>query len=322
MRYLVTGGAGFIGSHLVYSLLRDEHDVVAVDCFDDFYDPAVKRRNLQPVMASPKFRLDVTDIRDVTALQRIFSSNKFDAVIHLAARVGIHSSTDKPELYYDVNVNGTLKLLEVMRLFGCKKLIFASSSSVYGNTEIFPFEETAKVDCPISQYAASKISGELLCHTYHVLYGFDVFCLRFFSVYGPRQRPEMAIHRFFSNIINGIPLKIYGDGSIKRDYTFIDDIIYGIRASIERVNNYEIINLGGATSISLLELIKLIEKIVEKPSQIIKMPVRPEDVKSTLASIKKAEKCLQYNPRTMIENGLKLFYQWMQAGKSDEIDLA
>src|SRR5882672_9477360 len=256
---LVTGGAGFIGSHLVRALVKEGREVVALDNFDDFYLPEIKRRNLEPLAGRPGFTLIEGDIRDETLVEKVFTTHPISVVVHLAARPGVRPSIRQPALYCDVNVRGTTTLLEACRSHGVAKFIFGSSSSVYGNNAKLPFSEKDEVDRPISPYAATKRAGEILCATYHELYRLNVFCLRFFTVYGPRQRPEMAIHKFTRDIDRGLPLPRFGDGSTSRDYTYISDIVGGIVRSVERVQGYEIINIGGSKATRLQDLIALIE---------------------------------------------------------------
>src|SRR5882672_7108889 len=248
---LITGGAGFIGSHLTEALVRDGREVVVLDNFDDFYLPDVKRRNLEPMKGRPGFSLVEGDIRDEVIVEKVFATHPVSVVVHLAARAGVRPSIEQPVLYADVKVTGTSVLLEACRRHGIAKFIFGSSSSVYGNNSKLPFSEKDDVARPISPYAATKRAGELLCATYHELYRLNVFCLRFFTVYGPRQRPEMAIHKFTRLIDRGLPVPRFGDGSTRRDYTFVSDIINGILRSIDRVQGFEIINLGGSRTTSL-----------------------------------------------------------------------
>lgn len=309
--YLVAGGAGFIGSHLVDKLLAQNHKVICLDNFDTFYDPKIKRSNICRALAEKNYTLVEGDIRDSSLLNRCFKENKIDVVVHLAARAGVRPSIQQPELYYDVNVIGTLRLLEAMNMAGVRKLVFASSSSVYGNNPKVPFSESDPVDNPISPYAATKKAGELLCHTYHHLHGFDIFCLRFFTAYGPRQRPEMAIHKFAKNIIDGEPITMFGDGSTMRDYTFVQDIVQGIISSIQTVSGYEILNLGESNTISLANLIALLEEKLEKKAIVKQMPEQPGDVKLTNADISKAKRIIAYNPKTSIEEGISSFVQWL-----------
>lgn len=313
MNYLVTGGAGFIGSHLVDKLIDEQHsNVICLDNFDDFYNPKIKRKNISSFAQKSNFILVEGDLRDKQILQNIFLKNKIDVVIHLAARAGVRPSLKLPALYFDVNVNGTINILETMRENNCTKLVFASSSSVYGNNTKIPFSETDNVDFPISPYAASKKAGELVCHTYNHLYGFDITCLRFFTVYGPRQRPEMAIHQFARNISAGDPITVFGDGSTKRDYTYIDDIISGVLASITRLNGYRIFNLGESKTIELIKLIGLIEKYTAKKAILNFRPEQPGDVKLTYSDVTKAQKELGYNPTTSMEEGIKKFIDWLR----------
>jgi len=310
MTILVTGGAGFIGSQLIEKLLLQNHKIICLDNFDDYYDPLIKRKNIERANLEKGYRLIIGDIRDVSVLNSCFKCNKIDVVVHLAARAGVRPSIQQPELYYDVNVIGTLRLLEAMHASGVKKLVFGSSSSVYGNNTKVPFSESDPVDNPISPYAATKKVGELLCHTYYHLYGFDVFCLRFFTAYGPRQRPEMAIHKFAKNIMDNEPITMFGDGSTMRDYTFVDDIVQGIVSSIHKVNGYEIINLGESNTIMLAKLISLLEEKLGKKAIVNKLPEQLGDVKLTNADITKAKKMIAYNPKTSIEEGLSAFVQW------------
>jgi UDP-glucuronate 4-epimerase len=310
MKILVTGGAGFIGSHLVERLLDLKHEVMVIDNFDPFYDPAIKEKNLEKAHDFKSFKLYRTDILDHSSLTEIFSKNTFKAVVHLAAKAGVRPSIADPKGYYKVNVEGTLNLLEECKKYKITKFIFASSSSVYGNNEKVPFSETDIVDFPISPYAATKKAGELLCHNYYHLYGINIFALRFFTVYGPRQRPDLAIHKFFKLIAQNKPLPIYGDGSTSRDYTYIDDIVDGILKSIEGIRGYKIINLGESRTISLNELLRLIENITGKKLKIEKLNMQPGDVLRTYADISKARKLLDYDPKTDMETGLRKFYEW------------
>ena len=312
MNILVTGGAGFIGSHVIEQLLANGHTAVCIDNFDDFYDPNVKRRNLEAVLQREGFRLVEGDIRDQSALEQCFSGKPVDVVIHLAARAGVRPSLLQPELYYDVNVMGTLRLLEIMHKHDVSRLLFASSSSVYGNNRKTPFSETDSVDNPISPYAASKKAGELLCHTYHHLYGFDIHCMRFFTVYGPRQRPEMAIHEFVKKITTEKPIVLYGDGTSLRDYTYISDILDGIMKSVDNLEGYEIFNLGESRTIALSELVATIENVVAKKAIIQRQPMQPGDVQVTFANITKAKRILGYQPCCSVESGLEKFIEWFQ----------
>ncbi len=311
-KILITGGSGFIGSHLVDRLLNLGQQVICLDNFDPFYDKLIKLKNIESALSNKRFELKNGDIRNKDTIEHCFSENRIDMIIHLAAKAGVRSSITNPLDYYDVNVTGTLILLETMRRYGIKKIIFASSSSVYGNNENVPFSETDNVDSPVSPYAASKKAGELICHTYHHLYDFDVFCLRFFTVYGPRQRPDLAIHKFTDRILKGQPVEMYGDGSSSRDYTYIDDIIDGIIYSIERLKGYEIINLGESRTISLFNMIRILEEQLKKEVIIKQLPAQPGDVKITFADISKARELLGYNPVWSFENGIREFLKWKQ----------
>ncbi len=310
MNILVTGGAGFIGSNLVERLLVLGHDVVCLDNFDEYYDPAIKRRNIECASLHKKYRLVEGDIRDSASLERCFQPAPVELVIHLAARAGVRTSLLEPELYYDVNVMGTLRILETMRRHNVTRMVFASSSSVYGDTAMIPFSEADPVNHPISPYAASKKAGELLCHTYCHLYGFDIFCLRLFTVYGPRQRPEMAIHKFVRKITLGEPIQLYGDGQTQRDYTYVDDILQGILRSVECLRGYEVINLGDSNAISLVPMIRVLEKNLGKKAILECLPMQDGDVHTTFADITKAGALLGYCPHIKIEDGLRLFVEW------------
>ena len=309
-RVLVTGGAGFIGSHLCERLTAGGWEVICLDNFDDFYPPALKRKNLKPLLPLDGFRLIEGDIRDEALLERTFNEGGFDLVVHLAARAGVRPSIEQPLLYEEVNVRGTLNLLEACRRHGVKKFIFASSSSVYGRNPKVPFAEDDPLTSIISPYAATKRAGEILCYTYHHLYGLDVFCLRFFTVYGPRQRPEMAIHKFTRLIYEGKKVPIYGDGTSRRDYTYIDDCIDGIMRAIERVRGYEVVNIGEARTVPLKDLVVLIEEALGRKASVEHLPPQPGDVPITYADVTKARELLGYEPHTPIEEGIRRFVQW------------
>ncbi len=311
---LITGGAGFIGSHLVDRLLSEgEWRVSVVDDLNDFYDPAIKRANASPHEKNSNYQLFKADIRDQAALRNIFAGNGFDCLVHLAARAGVRPSLDQPRLYAETNINGTLNLLELAREHGLKQFVFGSSSSVYGINAKLPFGEDDPIRQPISPYAATKAAGELLCHTYTHLYGIRCVCLRFFTVYGPRQRPDLAIHKFARLISEGKPIPVFGDGTTRRDYTFIDDIIAGVRAAIDySKTDYEVINLGESRTVELRELISLLEKELGKTAQIDRQPLQPGDVPQTFADIAKARRLLGYNPQTQIEEGIHTFVRWFQ----------
>jgi len=311
MKAVITGAAGFIGSHLTERLLKDGWEVVGVDNLDDFYDPAIKRRNLAGCAASENFTLVEADIRDKQAMERAITDDT-DIVIHLAARAGVRPSIEQPQLYADVNINGTVVLLEIARERGLKRFIFASSSSVYGNNEKVPFSEDDNVDFPISPYAATKKAGELICHTYHHLYGIAIVCLRFFTVYGPRQRPDLAIHKFARLIEAGQPIPVYGDGTMMRDFTYIDDIIQGVIASIGRCTGYDIYNLGESQPIFVNDLISELENALGKKAIRENLPLQPGDVDRTYADVAKAEKELGYRRTTDIRTGLAQFVAWLR----------
>ncbi len=310
MTILVTGGAGFIGSHVCESLLRENHAVICIDNFDDFYDPNIKERNIRACIAHQSFRLIRNDILNYEALSRVFRSQSIDAVIHLAARAGVRPSIQNPVLYQRVNIEGTMNILEALKEFSIKKFIMASSSSVYGNSEKVPYTETDSVDNAISPYAATKKACEVLAYTYHHLYNIDTFCLRFFTVYGPRQRPEMAIHNFTRAIRQGDRVKLFGDGTSQRDYTYIDDITDGVLKCLNHFGGYEILNLGESQTTTLKDLVKLIEDEAGLKAKIQWLPKQAGDVQITFADISKAKKLIGYNPKTQIKAGIKNFVQW------------
>lgn len=307
----MTGGAGFIGSNLTDKLLSEGNSVIVIDNFDNFYDRKIKENNLMNALSYNNFKLIEGDIRDKNILAKIFSENEIDIVFQLAAKVGVRPSIKEPELFFEVNVNGTLNILEAMKRYGVKKLIFASSSSIYGNNKKVPFSEKDNVDLPISPYAATKKACELLNHTYHHLYGFNIYNLRFFTVYGPRQRPDLAIHKFAQLILTGEPIPVFGNGNTSRDYTYIDDIIQGIMSAIKKVKGYEIINLGESKTITLSKLIAIIENTVGEKAIVNRLPIQPGDVEKTFADISKAKQLLGYNPKTNIEDGIKKFVEWI-----------
>lgn len=295
-------------------LVRDGLTVVGLDNFDDFYDPAVKRANITECLESEQFELVEADIRDAEAVGTVLAGRDIDIIVHLAARAGVRPSIEDPLTYEDVNINGTMVLLEGARRFGVKKFVFGSSSSVYGNNEKVPFSEMDNVDFPISPYAATKKAGELICHTYSHLYGIDMVCLRLFTVYGPRQRPDLAIHKFCKLIERGEPIPVFGDGSMQRDFTYIDDIIEGIVGAMSRCEGYEIYNLGESRPVRLDVLISEIEKALGKRAEINRLPVPPGDVRQTYADVTKAEERLGYKPKTEITAGLKRFVEWFRNG--------
>ncbi len=309
---LVTGGAGFIGSNLVERLLEDGRRVVVLDNFDTFYDPAIKRHNIEAAHENPNYRLVEGDIRDGEALEQLFGSERFGTVVHLAARAGVRPSIADPVLYSSVNVDGTTQLLEACRRHQVRKFIFGSSSSVYGNNDKVPFSEDDPVDHPISPYAATKKAGEVLCHSYHHLFDMDVACLRFFTVYGPRQRPEMAIHKFARLIAEGQEIEQFGDGNSARDYTYVDDIVDGIIRAMERCTGYAIWNLGGSRTITLAELISEIGNRLGVTPRVKQLDSQPGDVDRTWADVSRAGRELEWSPGIDIYRGLDLFLKWFE----------
>ncbi len=312
-KILVTGAAGFIGSHLCERLLGEGLVVVGIDNFDDFYDPKIKHRNISTCLNNKNFRLIEADIRDRNAMEK--AAEETEMIVHLAARAGVRPSIEQPMLYNDVNINGTMVLLEAANKHKVDKFIFASSSSVYGNNKKVPFSEDDNVDFPISPYAATKKACELICHTYHHLYGIDITSLRFFTVYGPRQRPDLAIHKFSRLIEQGKPIPVYGDGSMMRDFTYIDDVIEGTIAAMNKCEGYNIYNLGESQPITVNDLIEEIEKALDKTAIKKYLPLQPGDVNRTFADINKAVKELGYNPSTPIPDGLAKFTTWLRQEK-------
>lgn len=315
MRILITGGAGFIGSHFTQRMLDDGNEVIGFDNFNDYYDPRIKRKNIEQIIDHPKYRLLEADILDKTRLNEFFCNNAIDVIVHLAARAGVRPSIQQPLLYEKVNVQGTMHLLEMAKEHDIKKFVFASSSSVYGANKKVPFHESDPVDNPISPYAATKKAGELICYTYHKLYRLSVNCLRFFTVYGPRQRPDMAIHKFARLIEEGKPIPVFGSGKSRRDYTFISDIVQGIRGAVHHCNGYNIYNLGESNTVELLYLIELIQNALGKKAILDFLPEQPGDVPITFADISKAKSELKYNPQINIEEGIKQFAEWFVQNK-------
>ncbi|MGE0885453.1 MAG: GDP-mannose 4,6-dehydratase [Blastocatellales bacterium] len=318
-RFLVTGGAGFIGSHLVDRLLAaNAARVVVVDDFNDFYDPQIKRANIAPHLQHPAYRLIEADIRQPAALARIFEQEQFDAIIHLAARAGVRPSLTEAPLYQETNIAGTLNLLELARQHQIGRFIFGSSSSVYGPIAAPPFKEDAPL-APISPYAATKAAGELLAHTYSHLYGMRIVCLRFFTVYGARQRPDLAIHKFARMIAAHLPIPVFGDGGSERDYTYIDDIIGGIEGALRYTfggsTKFEIINLGESQTITLHRLIELLEAALGEKAVIERHPAQSGDMPRTHADISKARRLLDYQPATLIETGIVKFVEWFKQSR-------
>ena len=321
-RVLVTGGAGFIGSHVAEALLQRGDRVDILDNFDHFYDPAVKRRNIAGLLDHPNFGLFEGDIRDVTALEEVFGQARHDAVIHLAARAGVRPSIADPALYDSVNVLGTTRLLEQIRLHHVPQLVFGSSSSVYGSTTKVPFSESEPADRPSSPYAATKRANELACYAFHELYGTEITCLRFFTVYGPRQRPEMAIHRFTELIASRRTVPVFGDGRTRRDYTYIADIVAGVLAALDRPNGYRIYNLGTTTTTRLDDLVRSIGEALGMPVSVRREPLCPGDVPITFADITRAREELGYEPTTPLKAGLCSFVSWYRECNYELAELA
>jgi len=311
MHVLVTGGAGFIGSHLVDTLLGAGHRVTVLDNFDPFYDRATKERNIAPHRENPRWTLVEGDLRDLPALRGKLSG-QYDAIAHLAAKAGVRPSLEDPIGYQDVNVRGTQNLLQLANEWGTKQFVFASSSSVYGINPRVPWSEDDHVLQPISPYASTKVSGELLGHVYSHLYGIRFIALRFFTVYGPRQRPDLAIRKFTELIRGNRPISLYGDGSTRRDYTFIDDIVLGISNALSYSDTmYEVINLGNSHTVSLLEMVRSLEAALGRTATINWSPEQPGDVPQTWASVEKARKLLGYEPRTPFHAGVQRFVEWL-----------
>lgn len=310
-RVLVTGGAGFIGSHLVDELLWQDHKVMTLDNLNDFYNPEIKQRNMKRHLNSPYFSWKKVDIRDKDHINLIFSEYKPEIVVHLAALAGVRPSVKNPFLYESVNIQGTMNLLEAAITYKAKKFIFASSSSVYGINEKVPFAEDDPLLKPISPYAATKIAGEALCHSTAHLYDLPTVALRFFTVYGPRQRPDLAIHKFTELLFENKPLPIFGDGTSSRDYTYIDDIIQGICSAINYISQpYEVFNLGNSKTVSLQELISKLEQATGRKAVLGPVQSQPGDVPKTWADLTKAQKLLNYQPKTTLEKGLTNFVKW------------
>ncbi|MDQ2870793.1 MAG: GDP-mannose 4,6-dehydratase [Acidobacteriota bacterium] len=310
MKILITGGAGFIGSHVADRRLARGDRVIVLDDFNDFYDPALKRKNVAPHAGNPKYRLVEADIRDRDAVFRVFREETPDAVVHLAARAGVRPSLLQPVLYEEVNCVGTLHLLDAAVAHGRPRFVFASSSSVYGINSKVPFSEEDPIDRPISPYATTKRAGELHVFTAHHIHGLEAVCLRFFTVYGPRQRPEMAIARFIRSIDRGEPIPFYGDGESLRDYTYVDDIADGVEAAIEGPPGFDIINLGGSRPITLSRLVGEIERALGKTAKLERHPDQPGDVPVTYAAVEKAERLLNFHARVPLEEGIRRSVAW------------
>lgn len=334
--YLITGGAGFIGSTLSERILKDGNKVIALDNFNDFYDYKIKLnnvlevtkknlnftsnskdeniKNLKFLVDSENYILEYVDIRDLKELERVFSENKIDIVVHLAGLGGVRPSIEDPLLYEEVNIRGTNNIFEIMRRTGIKKILAASSSSVYGNNESVPFKETDVVDFAISPYAASKKANEILAHTYHYLFNIDVVMLRFFTVFGPRQRPDLAIYKFTKLIDEGEQIPFFGDGSTSRDYTYVDDIVKGIMLLSNYIeansNIYEISNIGGSDPVSLREMVEIIEEVLGKTAKINKLPMQPGDVNRTYADLTKIKNLVGYEADNTFKQGIEKFIKW------------
>ncbi|MGL5936286.1 MAG: GDP-mannose 4,6-dehydratase [Cetobacterium sp.] len=334
--YVITGGAGFIGSTLSEKILANGDKVIAIDNFNDFYDYKIKMNNvlevnkkdfkfnsedkienikiLKSLVSSENYELEFVDIRDLKELERIFTENKIDTVIHLAGLGGVRPSIEDPLLYEEVNVRGTNNIFEVMRRTGTKKILAASSSSVYGNNESVPFKETDVVDFAISPYAASKKANEVLAHTYHHLFNIDVVMLRFFTVFGPRQRPDLAIYKFTKLIDEGLEIPFFGDGSTSRDYTYVDDIVKGVLLLAQYVENnenvYEISNIGGSDPVSLKEMVEIIEEVLDKKAKINRLPMQPGDVNRTFADLSKIKNLVGYEADNTFKEGIEKFVKW------------
>jgi len=311
MHFLVTGGAGFIGSHLVERLLAEGHQVTIFDDFNHYYDPEIKEANISGF--AHRINTVRGDIRDKILVERTFTEGQFDVVVHLAARAGVRPSIDDPRLYFTTNIDGTFNLLDACRYHKIKDFIFASSSSVYGVNKKVPFSESDVLERTISPYAATKLSGEQICSNYSHLFGIRCMCLRFFTVYGPRQRPDLAISKFTKRILAGEAIDRYGDGSTARDYTYIDDIVEGVIGAINyRESDFEIFNLGGSATTKLSQMIEIIEEETGKKAQINQMPDQPGDVPRTYADVSKSERCLGYQVKTPLREGIRKYIAWLR----------
>lgn len=312
-RIAVTGGAGFIGSHLIDSLIRDGHQILCIDNFNDFYDPGSKWGNIAEHRDNSLFTLAQSDIRNREAMRRLFTEWKPEIVVHLAARAGVRPSLKDPFLYHEVNTTGTLNLLDAAVHAGVLKFVFGSSSSIYGINKKIPFNEGDPLLTPVSPYAATKLAGEALCHSYSHLHNMPTVSLRFFTVYGPRQRPDLAIHKFTRLILDGKPIPVFGDGTSRRDYTYVDDIVHGIHAAIKyEPRPYDVFNLGNSQTVELWELIALLEEMLGKKAVIDRQPAQPGDVPQTWADIEKAGRLLGFRPDTSISAGLGNFIMWLR----------
>ena len=315
---LITGGAGFIGSSLADRLLSDGYSVTVIDNFNDYYNPEIKKQNISQALKNSNYKLYNGDIENISDVEKVFVENKIDAIVHLAARAGVRPSIEAPLAYAMTNIIGTINILEMMKKYGVKRMSMASSSSVYGNCKAEKFSEDLNIREPISPYAATKSADEQICYTYHHLYYLDIYMLRFFTVFGPRQRPDLAINKFTRLIMSDKPIDMYGDGSTMRDYTYIDDIVDGIVATLKyHQTGYEIFNLGGGSPVTLSEMIATIERVLGKKAQINKMPMQPGDVDKTVSDISKAQRLLGYYPHTSFEQGVRKFIEWKKHFKVD-----
>ncbi|CRF35675.1 Uncharacterized protein MJ1055 [Brachyspira suanatina] len=321
MIYLITGVAGFIGSNLLDELLKNKDNIIiGIDNLNEFYAPIIKRKNIQHNLENNNFKFYNIDLLDTNQLNKIFENHKIDSIVHLAGYGGVRPSIEKPKLYIDNNIVATLNILECMKKYNVKKLVYASSSSVYGNSKENIFKETLNVSKPISPYAMTKKACEELCYTYHKLYNINIIALRFFTVYGKRQRPDLAISKFTKLILEDKPIPVFGDGNTIRDYTYIDDIISGIISAIEyNKTSYEIVNLGGGNPVSLNRMIETIENVLNRKATIERMSMQKGDVDKTAADINKAKKLLNYNPSTSFEEGIKKFTKWFKNNMYNEV---
>lgn len=320
---LITGGAGFIGSHLSEKLMELGHNIIIIDSFNDYYDPNLKEKNVEIVSKTAekfkvKYKVYRGDIRNFDFMKKMFEENNIDGIVHLAANAGVRPSIENPQYYVEVNLNGLTNLLECMRLNDLHKLVFISSSSVYGNNKKVPFSEKDAVDNPISPYAATKKAGELLCYTYHHLFNINVACLRYFTVYGPRQRPDLAINKFTRLMLEDKPIPMYGDGSTARDYTYVSDIVDGTIRALNYISRhekiYDIFNLGGSNPITLKELIEVIGNAIGKTPKIEQLAMQPGDVEITYSDFSHAKEILKYNPQVKLVNGINDFVKWYTNG--------
>lgn len=313
MTILITGAAGFIGSHVAEAYLIQGNSVIGLDNLNDFYDPEIKKENISQLEKYETFKFVKGDILDENVIDELFSTTKISLLVHLAAMAGVRPSISQSSYYTDVNIKGTVNLLEACKKYQVKKILFASSSSVYGNNKKVPFSEEDVVDYPVSPYAATKKAGELICHTYSHLYDLSIACLRFFTVYGPKQRPEMAIHLFTDAIQNGRPISVFNEGHCLRDYTYIDDIVQGMLSIAKSDFKFDVINLGESETISTLDMIRLIEKELGKRAQLNLLAAQPGDVDQTFADISRAKQKYDYRPKVSIQDGIKRFVAWYLA---------